>query len=112
MNYDQYIDRLKDLAGFAVWISLLLVPALAAVKKHMPTMKGRRTLATALVMGCCITGALVVPDTLAKTFDCLLIGFMAGVIAVGGDSYLFRVVSKLKGSPPLPFKNPEGDSKE
>jgi hypothetical protein len=27
---------------------------------------------------------------------------MSAVIAIGGDSYLFRVVSKLKGVPALP----------
>jgi len=102
MSYDQYIQRLKDLAGFAMWISLLVVPALAAIKARVPHMKGWITLVVALGMGCLLTGALVVPDSLGKTFDCLLIGFMSGVIAVGGDSYLFRFVSKVKGSPPIP----------
>ena len=111
MNYDQYIDRLKDLAGFAIWISILLVPALAAIKKRVPSMKGWRTLAIAFGSGCFLTGALIVPDTLEKTFDSILIGFMAAIMAVGGDSYIFRVVSKVKGAPPLP-STPEGEDKE
>ena len=100
MQYDQYIDRLKDMAGFAVMISILLVPAIAAVKTRIPTMKGWVTLTTTLSVSCLIVGGLVHPNTLSTTIDCLLVGFMATVIAVGGDSYVLRILGKIKG--PLP----------
>jgi len=101
MPYDQYIDRLKDMAGFAVMISLLVVPAIAAIKARVPNMKGWTTLVVSLCVSCLVVGGLAHPNSLSSTVDCLLIGFMATVIAVGGDSYVLRILGKLKGQAPV-----------
>lgn len=101
MPYDQYIGRLKDMAGFAVMISLLVVPAVAAIKARIPNVKGWATVLSSLVIACLIVGGLVHPNSLSATFDCLLIGFMAAVIALGGDAYVLRILGKLKGSAPI-----------
>lgn len=105
MNYDEYIARLRDLAGFSVWISLLVVPTVAAAKRHIPKLKGWKTLATSATLGCLVPGALVSPQSLSATFDCLLVGLMAATIASGGDSYVTRLIGKAK-LPPAPRQEP------
>lgn len=101
MPYDQYIDRLKDMAGFAIMISMLVVPAIAAIKARVPNMKGWATLTVSLSVSCLVVGGLAHPNSMSSTVDCLLIGFMATVIAVGGDSYVLRILGKLKGQTPV-----------
>lgn len=100
MNYTEQVQRLQDMAGFALWISLLVVPAIAVVKARIPTLKGWATLACAFGVACLTVGALVYPKTVQSFIDCLLVGVMAATIAVGGDSYLFRIIAKVRGKVP------------
>jgi hypothetical protein len=105
MNYEANIQHLQDLAAFSGWVSLLVVPAVAAAKRHVPTLKGWKTLATSATIGCLVPGALVSPQSLSATFDCLLVGLMAAIIASGGDSYITRLIGKAK-LPPAPRQEP------
>ncbi|MFA5053225.1 MAG: hypothetical protein WC565_04165 [Parcubacteria group bacterium] len=101
-----YVERFKDLAGFAVWISLLLVPTIAAAKAHIPGLSGWKTLVTSLAFGLLIVGLLVKPVSVSQWLDAGLVGLMSALIAVGGDSYLFRVLSKVKAPAVLPMDRP------
>ena len=97
-----YVERLKDLGGFAVWISLLLVPTIAAIKAHIPSLSGWKTLVASLAFGLLIVGLLVKPISASQWLDTGLVGLMSALIAVGGDSYLFRLLNKVK-APTLPI---------
>lgn len=102
MDFSQHIAHLQDLASFAIWVSMLVIPSIAVAKSRIPSLKGWRTLATSASIACLVVGALVSPQTLRDTLDCLLVGLMAAVIASGGDTYVLRLIGKAKRPPSLP----------
>lgn len=95
-DYSQNIDQLKDVAEFAVWVALLLVPAVSAVKSRVEQVKGWITLAVTFSLAAVITAALLRPTTGAVIWDMLLISITSTVIASGGDAYILRILTKAK----------------
>lgn len=92
----EYVDALIELSTFALWVSFIVVPAIAATKANIPSVSGWKTVAVALGVGWFVAGLLTKPTSVTEAIDATLIGFIAALISVGGDSYLFRLIRKIK----------------
>ena len=97
-GYSQSIEQLKDVAEFAVWVALLLVPAVSAVKSRVAQVKGWITLAVTFGLAALISAALLRPTTGSAVWDTILAALTATVIASGGDAYVLRILTKAKST--------------